>query len=539
MSNEPDLTFSDFLAKIDGLGKEEWITVYARHQDDFEWSGFYSALISEKMMAKSLSDPSWDLSIGDGLPGFSFRFEGGKEMGTYFRYSNEGVEPLVIWRNFHGMKSSYLEISEEFRFYFNLFEDHRNNKFIIIDENGDDEDVILISDKEVKIKLRLIKEFLAVKKMRLALYFDFNRFSDKTIEELKIKEHREQKKGDDFIYSIGARNWDSFGDETKKSQGFLMGKKLISGLKNFEPKIFGQEEKKFVDFIIGIDNDGKEVVHTCDEKKLANFYGKNKGEPYFVTPVFFKKDVLTKYYSQPEKYSVEDGYLHCGGMWGLRMDNNHSDFIIAFLGDLGYLSYKEQLHWRSFNVSAKEKISRTAWERGFEAKFAEPENSALFFKHKFSLFQEAWENKFGWKFFRPLSKEDEHYFKSLHIPMTNEQKEFDEQILAIVKIFIDSLNEKELEKELSLSGGEKGIDKLEGFLNSKGAKYNGMVNFLRNLQDLRSTGVAHLKGSKYEKVKLAFSIGEKDLSKVFDDIITKCIWALNSLEREFIKHEDI
>lgn len=263
-----------------------------------------------------------------------------------------------------------------------------------------------------------------------------------------------------------------------------MGEKMISGLKNFEPKMFGREEKKFVDFIIGID---------------------------------------------------EDGYLRCGGMWGLRMDNNHSDFVMASLGDLGHLSYMEQLHWRSFNVATKEKMSYTAWARGFEAKFTDPENSALFFKQKLSSFQEDWEKKFGWKFFRPLAKEDEHYFKSLRIPLTNEQKEFDEQVLALVKIFIDSLNEKELEKGLSLASGSKGIDKLEAFLNSKGARFNGMIEFLRNLQDLRSAGVAHLKGSKYEKVKSAFSIDDKDLSKVFDDIMIKCIWTLNTLDSHFIK----
>lgn len=536
MNKEVDLTFADFLGKFDSLGKGEWITCYSSHRDDSEeWSTFYCALISNGRVAKSLDDPSWDLSIGNGLPGFSFHFENGKEIGTYYNCSDEGVIPLVFWRSFHGMKDGYHEILEEFRHYFNLYEDRKNNKFIAIDDNGDDEDVILMSDKEILIKLRLIKEFLAVKKMQLALFFDFNRFSEKTIEELKIKEYHEHKKGDDFVYSIGARNWDSFGDDKKKSQGFLMGKKLISGLKDFEPKLFNKDNKKFVDFIIEIDDDGKEITHTCDEEKLANFFGKNKGAPYFVTPVFFKKDVLTKYYSQPEKYSVEDGYLRCGGMWGLRMDNNHSEFVMAFLGDLGHLSHNEQLYWRSFNVATKEKMSYTAWARGFEAKFTDPEKSDLFFKQKFTSFQEEWEKKFNWKFFRPLAKEDEHHFKTLCVPLTNEQKEFDEQVLSLTKVFIDSLNEKELEKNLTIANGAKGIDKLEAFLNSKKVRFNGLIEFLRNLQELRSTGVAHLKGSKYEKVKSAFLIGDKDLSKVFDDIMIKCIWTLNTLESHFIK----
>lgn len=538
MTNTIDLQFSDFLGRFGEFGKSEWITVYTNHRDSSEWATFYCALISNERIEKSLSDPSWDLSLGHGLPGFSFHFENEKEIGTYFRYSDEGIEPLVIWRSFYGMKDGYLEISEEFRHYFNLYEDKTNKKFLRIDDNGDDEDVILMSENEIKIKIRLIKEFLAVKKMHLALFFSLDRFSEKTIEELGIKEYHEHKKGDDFIYSIGARNIDFLTDENKKSQGWLLGKKLIAPLKDFQPKLFGAEEKKFVDFVIGIDENGREITHTCDEDKLANFFGKNKGAPQFLTPVAFKKEVLTKYYSQPEKYSVSDGYLQCGGMWSLHLDNNQQDYVMVFLGDLGHLSYKEQLYWKGFNVATKGKISHTAWDRGIEAKFADPERSDLLFKQKYHVFSEGWEKKFGWRLFRPLDKGDEHHFKTLRIPLTNEQKEFDEQVLSLVKIFIDSLNEKELEKGLTISKeNPKGIDKLEGFLKAKGLVFSEMIKFLRNLQDLRSTGVAHLKGSKYEKVRQEFSIGQKKLSQVFDDILANCIRTLNTLETHFIKEK--
>src|SRR5579864_8349206 len=176
-----DLTFFDFLAKFDQFGKGEWITAYSGRSEDIHGPVFYSSLIAEDNVAQSLEDPSWDLLIGDGLPGFSSRFENGKEISSYFRY--DGVEPLVIRRSFHGIRPPYWEVSEEFRFYCNLYEDPRNNKFLFITDNGDEEDAILMSPNEIKIKSHLIREFLAAKKMRLAVFFDFNRFSEKTIEE--------------------------------------------------------------------------------------------------------------------------------------------------------------------------------------------------------------------------------------------------------------------------------------------------------------------------------------------------------------------
>jgi hypothetical protein len=80
-----------------------------------------------------------------------------------------------------------------------------------------------------------------------------------------------------------------------------------------------------------------------------------------------------------------------------------------------------------------------------------------------------------------------------------------------------------------------GIDKLNAFLNFHKLNLPQMISFLRNLQSLRSTGVAHRKGVNYEKVKKSFDIGKKDLPVIFEDILIKCIWVLNTLENRFLK----
>ena len=523
-----DMEFNDFLDGLSDFGAGEWVTVYGGEDNDDNRTGFYAALISEKHMEKALDDPSWDLLIGDGFPGFAFTFKDVEE-GKYYRHSEDGVEPLLVKRSFDGMKEGYWEVSEEFRYYHNLYEDRSNSRFTLIDDNGDEQPAILLSSNKIKIKRSLLKEYLAVKKMWLALFFSLDRFSDKTVSDLGIKEHHEHKKGKDFVYSVGIRNSDAFSDKGKKSQAFLMGKKLIPPQKNFKLTLF-EKNKKYVDFIIGTDKEGQEIVNTCEDKKLANFYGMNPGQPNYVTPVSFRREVLVKYYSQPDKYSVEDGHLACGGVWDLRMDNNHDEYVVVFLGDLGHLPYKEQLYWCSYNVAGDGKISHTAWERGFEVKFTDPEQADLFFKQRFASFQEKWIEKFGWPLFLSLDEDDQHCFKTLHVPLTNEQKEFDEQVLALTKILIDSLNEKKLDEGLNLGEGKKGIDKLENFLVARSFNSPPMIKFLRNLQDLRSTGVAHRKGKKYTEVKKFFGIGEKDLGKVFNDIMVDAIKTLNTLK---------
>ncbi len=439
----------------------------------------------------------WEASIDGGRPGLCSYFEKGEETVEYCRYSEEGIEPLIYWRSFDDNKQSYFEVSEEFRLYFDLYEDSKdscNKSFIYTDDNGDEDLAIIIEDEKVQIKLKYLKKFLSVKKMCLVLYFSLMRFSKKTLIELKQKEIDNKVKEDNYIYSICVRDLDII---DTKTQGWLLGKKIIFGIKDFELDTFYDGEKnKCENFIIGIDEDGNDILHTCEEKKLANFFGKNPGSPQFLKPIFFKKEVLKKYYDNPKKYTVDDGYLRCQGYWGLRMDNNHPEYIVVFLGDLGKLNYKEQLYWKSFNISHEGSMSQTAWERGFEAKFTDPDSPDLYFKYKFKNFQNKWNENFGWYLFKPLSKDDKHYFKSLHIPTTDDPKEFDEQILAISKIIIESLNVKKLQENIEIVKAKPSkLDILDCFLESRGVRFDGMFDFLNNLRLLKNP-ISHRKSKK-------------------------------------------
>jgi len=530
--NVRDITLADFIKKIEGdLGKTEWITVFEfldpSLELDIDRGAYYSAIISNDKVQDALKRHDWDLRIDGGRPGFITHYEGDKEITEYYRFSDNGIEPLVYWRSFTGKNKTYLEISEEFRLYFNLFEflDGEQKKYIFTNEDGDDDDVVIIEKNKAIIKLKYIKEFLSAKKAHLAIYFEAMRFLDKTIEELKQDAIDNEKNGDNFCYSLCVRNLEL---HDTKSQGWLLGKKLIPGLKKFKLTFWGlKEDEKFEEFIIGVDEDGREVLGSCNTDYQQ--------KPGFLTPIFFKREVLKKYYDNSDIYSVEDGYVKREGFWGLRALLNHDDHVAVWLGDLKYLPYKEQNHWRAFNLTpGSRKISHADYARNIKGEFADPEHPELYFKYKFKGFQKSWHEKFGWHLFKPLTQDDEHHIKSLHVPTTEQQKEFDDQIASITKILIDSLNEKELEKGLSITKeNPHGLDKLEAFLIAKNIKVPQMIEFLRNLQLLRSTSVAHRKGSNYNKIKPFFDLDKKGKTEVFDDIIVKCVWMLNTLENCF------
>ncbi|MBW8012888.1 MAG: hypothetical protein FVQ83_16850 [Chloroflexi bacterium] len=509
------------------IGKDNWLSVYNYTDIKNGHIAVFSALIPVSRTEEVIQGPAWDLSIGDGVPGF--RYQGEKPL--YERFHDlQKIEPFIFRQYFFGLKPQHTEVSEEFRHYHNLFNDALNNKYIHIDGDGNEEDVVILSDNNVQVHLHYLKQYLAAREMNLVVYFDHRRFSNLTLEELGDPPSDLVVNKDDLILVISLRNHRS-GDGEYESFSRLLGKKVIQGYGIEKSGVWPfneieEGEGKFVSFVISTKEDGSLNEYSCDSSKLADYFGKNPEAPHYLTPVFFRSEVLAKYYANPKKFSVEDGYLRCGALWGLEIDNNHEKHVVAFLGDLGRsLSYNEQMYWRHYNIPPEGTISKVAWERGFMAEFTDPQRNDLLFKYNYEIFYDKWNKKIGFPLFKPLSDEDFHHIQTLRIPLSNDQAEFDNQILSLTKILVDSINEAEIQKLLSdKREGEKGISKLERYLKEQDVEeYTPHIAFLQNLQALRSTGVAHRKSKNYRRIAQVFKIGERDLISVFDDILSQSI----------------
>lgn len=525
MMKNPFHDFIDFLTNKHG--EEVWVTVYKREpiENKDHDGGMYCALVSKENTEDALSRASWDVSFGSGAPGFCTSYEDGKEVTTYYLNSDEGYLRPVLIRDFHGRKDTYIEILEEFRLFHNLYYYQDKGLYTVFDDSGDEEEVIKISEDEVKVRRRYLKSFMAARQMNLLLFFELTRhYKD-------MKNFSSEECSDSLKYTI--YSGDSYSDGYK-SFSRILGKKLIlcesiekCGVWPFE------KEKKYQDFIIDGDCDEPEIF-TSNPDKLANYFGANPGAPHYLTPVFFRREVMQKYYSSSD-YEISDGYLSRNGSWGLRFDNNSPNHISVFLGDLGKdLPENEQVYWKSFNLIPDDRvISRTNFERSFLGNFYDAESPEHKFKVKFKALQDYWIKKHGWDLFLPLSAKDEHFLTSLRSMLTKEQSEFDAQVLAITKVTIDSINVKSLKKHLELTDSDvKSIVLMESLLNSLGSeKKSELVSLLRGIQSVRSTGVAHRKGTDYEKTIKKLNINESDYPFEFDQLLLGMVFLFEEIMR--------
>lgn len=53
--------------------------------------------------------------------------------------------------------------------------------------------------------------------------------------------------------------------------------------------------------MIGEDEGGQLHRFNCNPNALADYFGGNPDAPHYLTPVFFRREVLQRYFEHPEK----------------------------------------------------------------------------------------------------------------------------------------------------------------------------------------------------------------------------------------------
>ena len=491
----------------------------------------YGVLIPSDQIEQALSDVAWDLCYENGHPSITKYYQDGEEHVKYLRFGNDnGVEPLVIDREFHGILDNYVEIAEEFRLFHNLYHDRKQGQYIKIDNAGEEHVVATVEPNQVKIRMKEIRQFLTIKEKYLLIQFDYQECTTYTIEELGLSkdENDQQRRGGLYCWNLSYTEiLESIGEKGTISR--LLGKHLIKPFPKSKSGIWGfsEEPKKYESFIIGVDDNGDEITYTCDPDALANYFGKNRAAPKYLTPVSFNKDVLDRYYNRPRKYKVEDGVLRCGSLWNIFIDNHHDDKVCAWLGDIGRsLPYREQRHWRTYNIPSTTDVSKIYRRRQLFCVATDSNRPEHVFQIRYQKLLETCQNHLGWQLLLPLERNDQYHLQNIRVPSSNEQPNFDGLVLSLTKILIDSLNEKKLKELIPDEDCQHrgSISRLEAILNDrKASDASYHIEFLRKLQNLRSSGSSHRKGNNYEKALSHFKAESDDFKIVFEKILLESI----------------
>ncbi len=261
-----------------------------------------------------------------------------------------------------------------------------------------------------------------------------------------------------------------------------------------------REKRQYASFI-ALDVKNKRIAElSCDPKKLDSYFT-DTGQPFQITPAFFKPEVLIKYKTDHEKYILKDRSILCRGSWSLeKYDINEAGQVHTYLKYLSYLPYEEQLHWRQYNEAPKTGISKRAFATDIQGMWFseyEPLNSLKSKLDKLNKGRVEW-----WKL------KGTNNFDKVHYPFSTSQKEWADEILGLDQLLVEGLNEKWLRKKAE-SLGQKPVPQLrflkllELCLVGLGFEADHAYELLSPFQilhDLRSKVKGHVEGEEAKKI---------------------------------------
>ena len=525
------------------IGNEPWQTLYSNAGPDQRETTIWCALLEPHAVRAAMDRVSWDLPIGTGLPCFSQSSSSAGTVTTYERFGGaRGVRPLVLVRSFGGAFPPYFELDEEFRLYHNLADDRNRGLLLSFNGSGREIEVVRIAERQITAHLKYLRQFLAGTGLHLAIYFESHRYSHVRL--VDVPEHERERTASKDLVRWHRTITECDFKEDAETFSRLLGKVILapSPRENAGVWPFSEDRKGNPDvaFIVSTDSDGNPIESTSDPDQLGNYFGANPDAYHYLTPVHFRREVLGKYFAEPDRYRVADGQLSCLSLWSCSIDNDLDSHVVVFLGDLGRdLPYEERLHWRQFNVPPEGGVSETQFRRGVLAEFADAKALDLVFRREYASLLERWQQMHGWPLFLEPATGDQHLLAMVRVPVTDSQNEFDEQVICLTKLLVDSLNERELEARVdTLDKGVKGIGKLSAFLEETACPDRpAIVGFLRDLQRLRSAGSAHRKGVGYAKIASEFGLQSSRKADVCRRLLTTAIDTLRMLRRHYCTDE--
>lgn len=478
-------------------GDGPWTIVYEDWHDGDDYGGRYIMLSQPSIREQVLTNASWDLTIGQGVPVFSISYSHGKQCIEYGRTDcSPDIEPLVIVQEFHGVVSDALLISEEFRLLMNLWLDPKTGDYYRIEDDGSRDLSIKVSTNRIEIRTPILKRYMAARQLDAVLFVD-STVCESTHDNYSDYSHLDIERTDEEDYFL-SRNIGTLYQDDVFSR--VLAKRIIKAPPQSTCGLWPWDDAstaEYPEFIIGEDDCGLPVRRTS-----------NPDAPHYLTPVFFKPEVLQRYYDDTSLYSVTASRLSCAHKWSVAIDNNTPGFVMVFLGDIGRdIPSTHWPHWLAYNVPPTGHMSESHFRRSFLGQWVESESPEHLFKIAYRDLQNAWRDRYGWCLYREDDPQVSSTLQRLRIPLNETETEFRDQLLNLALILVDPLNEKKLTAELPKIENEKGIAKLKRYLEDQSYAHTERdIALLKKIQKMRSLIAAHASGSSGQ------SLMEKELT---------------------------
>ena len=434
------LTHEGILRLMESNVSEEEIIVYASLKHFF----LHGVLVPDREFVKPDIDDmlgwqftpfdSWSAGANSTINS-AFAHLGGK---TYAQ-----AEQIIFARTFEGVTevSTYIEIAQRLMHVCGLHYMAERNAWCRLDSRGDIEESCRVirhrSDDAdgdatvVLMKREILAEYSMLTRSRLVRAFDstlligdhFGGWEDPS------KRDRVERHGTcvDVYYDIHV-------EESRAS--FARGVDVVTGIATAVERT---SEKKYENYIAYDWKNGETKEISCSPDALSNYFT-DSSLPFELSPAFFRPEVLAKFKSDREKYTLTSRSISCRGSWHLQSyDVNAMGQVHTYLIYLSRLPYEEQLHWKQYNEWPKGPISERAYKTDFQADWSYAASDPLVtLKGRLGALRCKW-----WKLRSRNAMDWAHY------PVTQSNDEWRNELLTLHQLLVEGFEESWLREYAS------------------------------------------------------------------------------------------
>jgi hypothetical protein len=423
------------------------------------------------------------------------------ERGTRNRGSpalDNGID-LVFSRTFEGWTGpgrNYVEINQEYTHLAGIHWRPEHSAYCRFDANGDLDEIVSVTTHERDGDVTLVtftwpelEEYLAIAGLGLVRMFDFTLLRYGSSSSWGDGPEQIIRRSDDVIYR----------QKIAGNAAYTRGVQIMRprDARTVSDEIAdrwsgGRTNKQHVSFLAQDLRHGDEVVEiSTDPSATTNYFeAGNNDLPFELSPAFFRPEVLSKYKTDREKYTVEDREVTCRTAWSLRAyDVNDAGQVFAYVCYLRNLPYSELLHWKSYNEAPKAGISERAFINDFKGEF-------VTFQHPraelLSILTNWQRRKVAW-----WTLSDEDLVGRANPPISSSKDEWGEAVMDLSKLVVEGFVTKSIRAQLDTKGvhydaKEQSIallEKLLGAANPVGGPVR--LEGLRTVQFIRSKVKGH------------------------------------------------
>jgi hypothetical protein len=511
-----------------------------------EYSFVHSVIVPNERLKVLSEDDLLHLNGNPYTSIASYVYGGGRDDVWVERFENsagldliEGATQLVFGRTFEGWSGSdrtYFEVNQEYTHITGIHWRPEERAYCRFDGKGDLERVVSVSSQPgdwkgvtcVSFLWAPLESYLAATNSSLVRKFDFTLLHRGGFSKWPVGPDTITRESDHFLYRQRI---------DPGVAAYTVGVQIISPQRPISA-IFDEirgvpKESKYVEFIAHDWRNSRIAKISTDPKASTNYFeAAGNTLPFELSPAFFRPEVILKYKTDKDKYTVREREITCRNAWYLKaFDVNEAGQCFAYICYLRNLPYTEQLHWQSHNEEPKAGISERAITNDFEGKFTtfrDPLDEVLSILDSWRSAAAPW-----WTLRNPRLVE------RVNTPLTASRDEWAEAFMDLAKFMVEGFEVSAIRDRLTQKGvvyddKEQSIALLERLvIRDSDPNSTQQLIGLRTVQFIRTKVKGHASGQEVEALVNDVLAEHETFAKHFKHVCATVVGELRAIAKAF------